>query len=589
MHPKLYSTKKINDHQSCVFEGQDMFVIRKKTKIKNHIRVLIGESYRENGKIKQRILRNVGTAHNAIDLERYEKVAVLMIEEEIKKQHKCDLLLQYSGNIDDIPLNERKCLDFKSNDIHEIKRVEEGIPEVYGDLFDSLHFNEILKNKNHSEILKNLVTLRIFDPQSKHKSHELLKEKWGRESSLSSIYRMLDSLAKNEEKVTQTVFNATKKLFPDEKIDLLFFDVSTLYFESTEQDDELKSFGFSKDCKFNQVQVVLALATTQEGLPVGYKIFKGNTAEVKTLLSCIDEWKKTILIENVIFVADRAMFSKENLYELNRRNYTFIIAAKLRSLSVEYKNEILSENNYIIKEYKDNLIWLKELPLKMEHKIKIENKTIKKEINGRLICSFSSSRAKKDKSDRSRMLDKINKYLNKETGTTSTKNMVTNACLKKFCKFEGKSAAKLDEEKVYLDELWDGMHGIFTNSDKDPIELLSRYSDLWQIEETFRITKHDLKIRPIYHYKPSRIKAHIALCFLSLTLMRHLHVNLKRKNINISMNKLNDELRKIQHSICKDSYTGLLLKIPSVQTPIVKQIYSALGINRDEKISFHKE
>jgi hypothetical protein len=331
-----------------------MFIIKKKTKIEGHIRVLIGESFRENGKIKQRILRNVGTAHNSIELERYEKVAVLMIEEEIKKQHKCELLFQYNGDIDNIALKDRECLDFNANDIHELKRVEDGILEVYGDLFNSLGFNKILKNKNHSEILKDLVTLRIFDPQSKLKSHELLKDKLNKESSLSSIYRMLDSLALNEENVIKTVFNSTKKLFPDDKIDLLFFDVTTLYFESTEQDDDLKSFGFSKDCKFNQVQVVLALATTQEGLPIGYKTFRGNTAEVKTLLSCIEEWKKTISIDNVIFVADRAMFSKENLYELHRRNYTFIIAAKLRSLSVEYKNEILSENNYIIKEYKDN-------------------------------------------------------------------------------------------------------------------------------------------------------------------------------------------------------------------------------------------
>lgn len=566
-----------------------MFIIRKKTKIEDHIRVLIGESYRENGRVKQRIIRNVGTAHNKIDLERYEKVAVLMIEEEIKKKNKSELLLQYSGEIDEIPLKNRDCLKFEANDIHEIKRVDDGIPQVYGDLFDSLGFNAILKNENHSGILKDLVTLRILDPQSKLKSHEILEDKWNKKTSLSAIYRMLDSLSKNEENVLKTAFNATKKLFPDEKIDLLFFDVTTLYFESTEQDEDLKAFGFSKDCKFNQVQVVLALATTQEGLPIGYKVFKGNTAEVKTLLSCIDDWKKIISIENVIFVADRAMFSKENLYELDSRGYIYIIAAKLRSLSTEYKNEILSENGYKIREYKENIIWLKELPLTMEHKFKIENKTVKKDIAGRLICSFSSSRAKKDKSDRSRMLDKINKYLNKETGTAATSKMVTNACLKKFCKFEGKSAATLDENKVYFDELWDGMHGIFTNSTKDPSELLSRYSDLWQIEETFRITKHDLKVRPIYHYKPSRIKAHIALCFLSLTLMRHLQYNLKLKNINISMNKLNDELRKMQHSICKDSYTGLLLKIPSAQSPISKKIYSALGIKRKEKISFHKE
>jgi transposase len=566
-----------------------MFIIRKKTKIEGHIRVLIGESYRENGKIKQRILRNVGTAHNSIDLERYEKVAVLMIEEEIKKKNKCDLLLNYSGEIDEIPLNNNTAFEFKSNDIREIKRIEDGMPEIYGELFDSLGFNNILQNQNHTKILKDLVTLRIFNPQSKHKSQEILKEKMDKETSLSSIYRMLDSLSKNEDKVIKSAFHAAQRLFPEKKIDLLFFDVTTLYFESTEKDEDLKAFGFSKDCKFNQVQVVLALATTHEGLPIGYKIFKGNTAEVKTLIACIDDWKKTISIENVIFVADRAMFSKENLYELNSRNYTFIIAAKLRSLSLEYKNKVLSQEGYQIKESNNNIVWIKEVPLKMEHKIKAENKSLKKDIIGRLICSYSSSRAKKDRSDREKMLDKISKYLNKDTGKTTTKRMVTNACLKKFCKFEGDSAAKLDQEKVTMDELWDGMHGIFTNSDRDPNELLSRYSELWQIEETFRITKHDLKVRPIYHYKPSRIRAHIALCFLSLTLMRYLHITLKRKNINISMNKLNEELRKIQYSVCKDIHTGLLLKIPSAQTPIAKQIYAAMGLKRNDKVTYHKQ
>jgi transposase len=565
-----------------------MFIIRKKTKIKDHIRVLIGESYRENGKIKQRIIRNVGTAHTASDLERYEKVAVLMIEEEIAKREKAELLLKYSGNIDDIPVNHRDKLKFDSRDIHEIKRIDDGIPQVYGDLFDSLGFNKVLKNSNYNDILKVLVSLRIFDPQSKLKSHEILKEKWDEKTSLPAIYRMLDSLAKNEDKVIQTAFNATTKLFPDEKIDVLFFDVTTLYYESVKQDDELKAFGFSKDCKFNQVQVVLALATTHEGLPIGYKVFRGNTAETKTLIACVNEWRQFISIENVVFVADRAMFSKSNLYELDQAGFTYIVAAKLRSLSIGTKNKILKGDGYKIIEHNEDITWKKELNIQLQHKIKEDKKTKTIYLPCRLISTYSSSRAKKDRKDRERALEKIDKFFTKEIKSTQTKKMVTNACLKKYCKFQGNSASSLDEIKVQNDEMWDGMHGIITNSKKSSSELLARYSDLWQIEETFRLTKSDLKVRPIFHFKPSRIRGHIALCFISLTLMRHLQHNLRNKNIKISMRKLNDELRKMQHSICKDSHTGLLLKIPSAHTPISKQIYSALGLKRQEKISFHK-
>lgn len=564
-----------------------MFIIKRKTKIEGHIRVLIGESYRENGKVKQRILRVVGVAHNAIDLERYEKVAVLMIEEEIAKKEKAELLLKYSGKTDDIPLKDRQHLQFRSDDIHEIKRVDDGIPDIYGDLFDSLGFNNVLKNKNHCELLKTLSSLRISDPKSKFKSYEILKDKWDKDVSLSSIYRMIESLSKQEDKVIKTAFNAAKKLFPDEKIDVIFFDVTTLYFESTESEEELKAFGFSKDCKFNQVQVVLALATTHEGLPIGYKVFRGNTAETKTLINCIEEWRKIIAIENVIFVADRAMFSKVNLYELDQAGFTYIVAAKMRSLSEENKTTILSKSFYKIVENKGNIFWKKEILIKLEHKIKEEDKNKVVYIPCRLISTYSSNRAKKDRQDRERAIEKINKYLNKETNSAPTKKMVTNACLKKFCKFEGKSASMLDEYKLQNDEMWDGMHGIITNSNKSAIELLNRYHDLWQIEAAFRLTKSDLKVRPVYHHKPCRIRGHIALCFISLTLMRHLQYNLVLKNVKISMQKLNEELRKLQYSIFKDNYTGLLLKVPSAQTPLTKQIYAALKIKRKEAITYH--
>lgn len=566
-----------------------MYIIRKKTKIEGHVRVLIGESYREKGKIKQRIIRRVGVAHNELDLERYEKLAVLMIEEEISKKAKADLMLKYDGEIDDIPINKRHLLNVTSGDVSEIKRVEDGIPEVYGDLFDSMGFNKILDNKNYSSILRDLTSFRIFEPLSKLKTHKFLEEKWNKKVSLSAIYRMLDSLAAKEDKVIETAFQAAKTLFPEEKIDVLFFDVTTLYFESVEQEEELKAFGYSKDCKFNQVQVVLALATTHEGLPIGYKVFRGNTAETKTLIACIDEWKQIIPINDVIFVADRAMFSKANLHEIDKNGYTYIVAAKMRSLSNATKQSILYGEGYKIKQHNGNVVWTKELPVILEHKFKDENKTINSKISCRLISTYSSSRASKDAKDRSRVLDKISKMLNKETKSTSTKNLVTNLCLKKYCKFKGNSASFLDEEKILADEQWDGMHGIISNSNKTAEELLSRYHELWQIEAAFRLTKSDLKIRPIYHFKPSRIKGHIALCFISLTLMRHLQYHLSKKGLKISIQKLNDELRKIQHSVCIDRYTGLYMKLPSALSPNAKQIYSLLGIKRKEKITFFKK
>lgn len=565
-----------------------MFVAKKPTRNPGHFRVIIVDNYRENGKVKQKIVRTIGTAHNDEELAQYIKLAYSCLEHEIAKKNKCELLFKYGDDLDELAKINKSVLKFNAQSLKEEKRVHEGIESVYGDLFDSLGFSKIMDTPSSSKLLKELVLARILNPLSKLKTSEFLEKDCNKSVSIDSIYRLMDRLEKKESNVLSAAFEATSSLF-EGKVDVLFFDVTTLYFESTEEDDELKGFGFSKDAKFNQVQVVLALATTLEGLPVGFKLFRGNTAETKTLISCINDWKKVLAIENVIFVADRAMFSKDNMYEIEKNGYTYIIAAKLRSMDKQTQSKIFSEDGYKAYGFSDEVIWHKELNHEIEHKVLV-NEEKKKSIilNSRLITSFSSKRARKDQKDREKQLDKIEKYLDKKTKKSQTKKLVTNAALKKFCHFEGSSVASLNKEKILKDALWDGMHGVITNSDKPASEILSRYRSLWQIEESFRLSKTDLKIRPIYHYKPARIKAHILICFLSLCLMRHLQVRLRRANIGLSLQKINEELRRVQYSICKDHSTGFRLKIPSSTNETAQQVYAALGLHRKQAISIFK-
>jgi len=567
-----------------------MFVVKKPTRNPEYFRIQIVENVRENGKVKQKILRNIGTAHNEEEIKQLQKIAYASIEYEIAKKHRCELLLKYGDNLGDLAKIDDEIVKFNSKSLKEEKRIHEGIDTVYGNLFDELGFSEIMENSESSKLLKEIVVTRILTPQSKLKTSEILEKDCNKPISVDRIYRLMDKLCEREENLLSITFQATQKLFKD-KIDVLFFDVTTLYFESTEEDEELKGFGFSKDHKFNQVQVVLALATTQEGLPIGYKLFRGNTAETKTLILCLNEWKKNIQIENVIFVADRAMFSKENIYELEKSGYSYIIAAKLRIMDKLKQQEILNQNGYKVTEFKNDLIWTKELEYQTcytSSNLSANKKMEKTKSISRLICTYSSKRAKKDENDREKMLNKINKYLSKKTKTAPTQKLVTNACLKKFCIYQGKSYASLDENKIENDKKWDGMHGVITNSNKSISEILNRYKDLWQIEESFRISKTNLKVRPIYHYKPSRIRAHISICFLSLCLLRHLQVRLKRANLPFSLQRVQEELTRVQYSICKDYSTGLKLKIPSAINPIAQQIYSALGIKRNQNVTIYK-
>ena len=112
----------------------------------------------------------------------------------------------------------------------------------------------------------------------------------------------------------------------ENKLNILFFDVTTLYFESTKQ-DELRDFGFSKDCKFKEVQVVLSLITTDYGMPISYELFPGNTFEGSTLIETIKQVKITYNVDNITMVADRGMFSEKNLQVLEEENIQYVVGA----------------------------------------------------------------------------------------------------------------------------------------------------------------------------------------------------------------------------------------------------------------------
>ena len=163
---------------------------------------------------------------------------------------------------------------------------------------------------------------------------------------IPSVKQSIDSYWDSLSFIKQQTFRGTQSLFPN-KIDLLLFDVTTLYFESIDI-DEVRNFGYSKDFRFNTTQAVLALATNQDGLPIGYELFEGNKAEVGTLLLSIQSWRKLFDIESVCFVADRAMFTKENLALLEQHNCQYIVAAKLKKLPKVVKSESAASGLFLL-------------------------------------------------------------------------------------------------------------------------------------------------------------------------------------------------------------------------------------------------
>lgn len=551
-----------------------MFIRTKTTSSPNRKKVQICESVRQGSKVKQVIVRHVGIANGEKELEELKRLAKAIITQ-IKDEREGPFLfdLENLEPSENTPVNkfkidkdfseEQESLIVDLNDLSEQKRIVVGFHDIFGNIFNSLGFNKILPKKK-SEVLRELVLARIAKPCSKRASQELLTADFGTDIHLDRIYRMMDSLIEKQDDFNKRIFEATHSLC-FEKINMTFFDVTTLYFESVEEDD-LRRFGYSKDQKFHSVQVVMALATTQDGLPIGYKAYPGNTAEVSTLLDCLEEWKEKLPIGDVTVVADRAMMSEKNLKALEDANFKYVIAAKLKKLPKEAREKILKKQG-------TTLNFEKEEYQLQEHVLS----------NGRrLVVTHSEKRARKDKRDRDRIIEKVQKKIG---SGKNMKKLISNRGYQKYLKAEGEGQILLDEEKLLAEEEWDGLHGLITNDlDSKAMELLQSYRRLWVIEESFRIHKNDLSIRPIYHFKTERIEAHLLLCFIAFTLIRHVEYRIELQKEKVTIQEIRRHLWRTQVSILKDHRTEKYYKVPSKPNQTVRKIYQTFGLVRNERI-----
>lgn len=543
-----------------------MFV-RVKPKPNGKKSIQIVESYRRADKVSQKILRHVGQAVTDREVEEMTRLAQSIINEMETEKQPC---LPFLDPIKILKGNRQKketSDTVKISTLREEQRIIDGIGDVFGKLYRDLKLDRLIsgthKDGQWNNILESCVLARIANPVSKRRSASLLEADYGIKIPLEKIYRVMDHVADRESDIKQRIAQTTLSLF-QEHVDVLFFDVTTLYFESIET-DELRAFGFSKDCKFKEVQVVLALVTTTKGLPITYKLFPGNTYEGGTLVEVVKDLQTQYAINDILLVADRAMFNEENLSQMERLGIQYIVAAKLKALPKSLKSEILhSEYNDQSTVIGDELHWLKEFEYKSR----------------RLVVGNSSKRAEKDAADRQRLVDRLMKKVKGDK--IKVKDLIPNYGSKKYISIENGSAS-INQKKIEADAEWDGLHGVITNAtDKTPRELLSRYRELWQIEEAFRISKHDLRMRPLYHWTENRVKAHIAICFLAFTLAKQAVYRIALQQEPMSFEQIRNELLHAQSSVVIDLASKKNYIIPSHVTVNQKKLYQAFGLKRSQ-------
>ena len=560
-------------------------VKNKSTKDKYNKSVQIVHNFREKGKVRQKIIRHIGAARSEEELEKLKLLArTIQIElendglslftpEELKK----DLDEGNKDNKKDKQYNEADYhVDIRT--LEEESRVITGIHDIYGKMFEELKLRTIFdlsaNDKSTIQIFKDILMARIAKPDSKRRSVSMLKDNFGVSIDLDNVYRMMDKLDdKAIEKLNTISYNKTRELFND-KIDVIYFDATTIYFESFTEDEgeeAIRKNGYSKDLKFNQPQVVLALMVTKDGLPIGYEVFSGDTFDGHTLIPSLKVLRDKYNIDNVVYVADSGMFNEDNLKELEEleeHNFNYIVGARIKNMSKKVKQQILNMDNY--KKVDNN------------EDLKIANITLD---NGRkLIVTYSKKRARKDKADREKGIEKLKEKLKK---SISVKSQLSNQGYKKYFKLENSNKGSscdlsivLNEDKIKEDEAWDGLKGLIVNetSDLTNDEILTQYNNLWQVEESFRITKHDLKIRPVYHWKPSRVKAHLAISFAALFLVRHLEYRVKIQYKKLSPEYIRDLLLNTQVSILYSKVKKIRYALPSKMKADTLKIYKLMGV-----------
>lgn len=561
-----------------------MFIRVKKIPSSQSTAIQIIEAYRKNGIPKQHVLKHIGTGKTEVEITKLKELASA-----VKTQLTHQILLKNKNNIIGEYAKEIGALqDLKKETIVDLREMQEleirtlGIHDVYGYIYDLLEFTNLFSHPARraysANILREIVLCRIAYPSSKRGAVERLKDSFGVTLNLDHVYQMMDKIDEAFcERIQERALAATLHL-TGEKLKILFYDASTLYFESFTE-DELKQNGYSKDMKFNQPQVLLALFVTTDGLPVGYELFPGATYEGHTLKPILNKLKARYQIDEMIFVADRGMLSEDNLSYLEKNNIPYIVGAKLKSLSEERQKEVLNWGREVRKIDQEQEQSKDKYP---EGKETFYTNNIKINSSKYLILSYQKNREKKDQYDREKSILKLQKKLSK---STNPKNVISNYGYQKYILIDGEAAIKINEDKLKIDAEWDGLYGVYTNNDKlSNLEILSHYRSLWQIEESFRISKHDLSIRPIYHWTPNRIRAHIAISFIAFVCVRNLEYRVKMQYKKLSPEVIRQELLKVRAGILKNNSIKKTYLLPTKISKDAKQIYRVIGAKLSDKI-----
>jgi transposase len=563
-----------------------MFV--KSTISRGHEYVQIVKSVRKDGKPRHEVIANLGRADMLAESGLEHMIAVLKKYVNAKAEPH-----QTARHKDISTMSERARVNYGYIAYRRLWQ-QFGLGQLLERLCQDLHISY-----DYARIVESLVINHVLAPSSKRHFFSHSNRYFGLldKVELQHVYRCLDVLAEHKMEIEEAVFERNRNMF-NMSVDVVFYDLTTFHFES-QRADALRDFGFSKAGKVNEVQVVMGLLIDRDGRPIGFELFPGNTFEGTTLVKVLQKLQKHFHLKRVVIVADKGLNSKLNLKAISDAGFDYIVSSRVKNLARKVQDQILSESGYeevAVKQVfgsagdEDNEADKKPL---FKYKLldytnsirstdEVQGKTVTVNLEEKLICTYSSKRATKDRRDRQRQVDKAQQVVN-----TNQKSALNHRGYKRFITTEGSEQDTprlvLDEDKIEQAARFDGFAALqCSRLDTDALEALRQYRQLWRIEESFRTIKSTMKTRPIFLRTQEHVEGHFVVCFLAFLVERELEYRLTKRQIEHSPEQIKTALNSMEFSVLEIENEPYYLK--GKHHSLASKIFSLLRLKQPPNI-----
>jgi transposase len=450
----------------------------------------------------------------------------------------------------------------------EIRAVREfGVTLVAQHLWHELGLNELLDGIQQGrgapvrEAVFRMVVNRLCDPQSKLGLVDWTDERgnlhrgwqgqvhWpdgNVELDYNQYLRAMDRLHPHRQELEDRLFTRLTDLL-SLPLQLVFYDLTSTYFEG-DGVSELAEYGYSRDHRGDRAQIVIGLAVTQEGLPITHRVFPGSTVDVTTLEPMAEELKRRFGLKEAVLVADRGMFSADNVVALAQAGQRYILALRSRQ---QTEGELALD-----------LAQLAGLPRPRDVKAEWQWREVDAVPSVRHVVVYSAFKARHDFEVRDRRLRRAVDDLRRLQAKARREKLAARRIIERVTKilsqhkcarYFGYDAAPgalsfwLDRVQYRQQRRHDGIFVLETNHPTlTGAEVVQSYRQLMEVERAFRMLKSLVKVRPVYHHRDRRVETHIFICFLAYLLAKVLEQRLRAGGLTISIAHALETLKRLK-------------------------------------------